>query len=44
MTIGRMKMRRLDSRISEELNGGKFDPHLITGPVIGIEVIGKDVI
>ncbi len=46
ITIGRMKMRRLDSQILRELlsSDGSNSNHLTSGPVIGMELIGKDVI
>jgi hypothetical protein len=39
-------MRRLDSQILRELLGsdGSNSNHLTSGPVIGMELIGKDVI
>jgi hypothetical protein len=37
-------MRRLDSSILRELLGSDGHSHLLSGPVIGMELIGKDVV
>lgn len=39
-----MKMRRLDNSIIKELLGSDRDSHLLSGPVVGMELIGKDVV
>ena len=44
IAIGRMKMRRLDNSIIKELLGSDRDSHLLSGPVVGMELIGKDVV